>query len=371
MKILNVIRTMDPSGGGPQEGVRQMSSCLAKMGHTAETISLDGENIAPCRWNYGYSPRFIPRLLKNTSGYDAVLVHGLWQFHGLGTYLASKKNSFPYFVYAHGMLDEHFKKAYPIKHLKKSIYWHLFENRILRASRAVLFTAEDELLSAERSFNLNGIQKEITGYGTAKPPGDADSKRGLFFNKYPGLSGKELFIFLGRVHEKKGIDLALKSFSASIKNHPNIHLLISGPYHPKYRRRLERFIDTAGLTGKVTWLGMVTGDLKWGALYASKALILPSHQENFSFACVEALGCGVPVLISNKVNIWREIKDSSAGLISGDNESEAASMLQEFLRLDEDKIQLMSQNAKICFNKFEINISAKRLIDVIQKYGIK
>ena len=53
---------------------------------------------------------------------------------------------------------------------------------------------------------------------------------------------------------------------------------------------------------------MLTGDAKWGALYGCEAFVLPSHQENFGIAVVEALACGKPVLISNQVNIWREIE---------------------------------------------------------------
>ncbi len=59
---------------------------------------------------------------------------------------------------------------------------------------------------------------------------------------------------------------------------------------------------------------MLTGDLKWGAFRAAEAFVLPSHQENFGIAVVEALACGKPVLISDKVNIWREIVEDGAGL---------------------------------------------------------
>ena len=61
---------------------------------------------------------------------------------------------------------------------------------------------------------------------------------------------------------------------------------------------------------------MLTGDLKWGALHAAEAFILPSHQENFGIAVVEALACGKPVLISDKVNIWREIEADGACLVA-------------------------------------------------------
>ena len=64
--------------------------------------------------------------------------------------------------------------------------------------------------------------------------------------------------------------------------------------------------------------GMLQGDMKWGALNAAEVFCLPSHQENFGIAVAEALGCGTPVLISDKVNIWREIEADGAGLVDDD-----------------------------------------------------
>lgn len=56
--------------------------------------------------------------------------------------------------------------------------------------------------------------------------------------------------------------------------------------------------------------------------------ILPSHQENFGIAVVEALGCGKPVLISNKVNIWREIDSDNAGWVADDTYEGCLSLLK-------------------------------------------
>ena len=63
---------------------------------------------------------------------------------------------------------------------------------------------------------------------------------------------------------------------------------------------------------------MLKGDLKWGAFYAAEAFVLPSHQENFGVAVVEALACELPVLISDKVNIWPDIAHDEAGIVNAD-----------------------------------------------------
>jgi glycosyltransferase involved in cell wall biosynthesis len=94
-------------------------------------------------------------------------------------------------------------------------------------------------------------------------------------------------------------------------------LVIAGPgWDSEYGRRIgERINGEASIHA----VGMLEGDAKWGALYGCEAFILPSHQENFGIAVVEALGCGRPVLISDKVNIWREISEDGAGLVEEDS----------------------------------------------------
>jgi glycosyltransferase involved in cell wall biosynthesis len=132
-----------------------------------------------------------------------------------------------------------------------------------------------------------------------------------------------LILFLGRIHEKKGCDLLLRAWkevlSSGMRNISDIHLVMAGPADHAYGAEMKELAGKLGIGTRVTWTGMITGDLKWGSLRAADAFILPSHQENFGVSVVEALACGVPVLISNKVNIWREIEEDNAGLVENDD----------------------------------------------------
>jgi glycosyltransferase involved in cell wall biosynthesis len=65
---------------------------------------------------------------------------------------------------------------------------------------------------------------------------------------------------------------------------------------------------------------MLKGDVKWGAFYASEAFALPSHQENFGIAVAEALACGKPALLADKVNIAPQIAADGAGLMQPDTQ---------------------------------------------------
>ena len=78
---------------------------------------------------------------------------------------------------------------------------------------------------------------------------------------------------------------------------------------------LQSLAQRLGIAARVHWPGMLKGDVKWGAFRSAEALILPSHQENFGFVVAEAMACSTPVLVSNKVNIWREVEASRCGFV--------------------------------------------------------
>ena len=147
------------------------------------------------------------------SRYDAVIVNGIWQFHSFGAWRALRNSSTPYVLFTHGMLDPWFKKQYPLKHLKKWMYWPWAEYRVLRDAQAVLFTCEEERVLARESFWLYRCNEVVVSYGTAKPKGDPELERQEFFTRYPELRGKKLALFMGRIHPKKGCDLLIEAFA--------------------------------------------------------------------------------------------------------------------------------------------------------------
>jgi glycosyltransferase involved in cell wall biosynthesis len=111
---------------------------------------------------------------------------------------------------------------------------------------------------------------------------------------------------------------------------------------------------------------MLRGDLKWGALRSADAFVLISHQENFGIAVVEALACGTPVLISDQVNIWREIADHHAGLVCADTREDAARALCAWAEMERPARARFAARARDCFSaRFHIQQAAKRLLDVL------
>jgi glycosyltransferase involved in cell wall biosynthesis len=263
------------------------------------------------------------------------------------------------------MLDPWFKRTYPLKHFKKLLYWPWAEYRVLRDAAAVFFTSEEERRLARESFSLYRCREVVLSFGTAAPAMDSARARESFFDAFPNLRGERFFLFLGRLHEKKGCDLLIEAFGQVRNSSERIHLVMAGPCaQPDYLRHLQQM--AAASDGMISFPGMLSGDVKWGVLSAAETFVLPSHQENFGIAVAEALASGTPVLISNKVNIWREIEADGAGYVENDDLSGTTNLLKRWLATTPDARSTMRENAKKSFaNRFEIERATDSLLAAI------
>lgn len=134
---------------------------------------------------------------------------------------------------------------------------------------------------------------------------------------------------------------------------------MAGPDDSKLAKKLKLRSSSLGLADRVVWTGMLQGEIKWGAFYSSEIFILPSHQENFGIVVAEALACGKPVLISNKVNIWREIINCKAGFVDEDDISGTLNNFRKWLAMSAEEYSEMSARATNCFNdKFHVRQTA-------------
>lgn len=411
MKILHVIDTADPAVGGPVESIRTLSICHAASGHEVDIVTLDPSDspwlgrmpgktyaLGGGAGGYAFSLRLAKWLNTHSQHYDAIILNGLWKFSGAAVLWArggsnslsangsSRRRKTPYFVYPHGMLDPWFKHQYPAKHLKKAVYWSLCEQHVLRNAAAVCFTCEEERILAGKTFQPYRCQERVVGLGVVRPPADSEAQKAAFLEKFPGLKGRNYLLFLGRIHEKKGADLILRTYALLKGDYQKLpDLVIAGPASSM---AYQRFLyDLAGQSGlvisdgrdpalvddrpRVHFLPMLGDDLKWGAFRGCDAFLLPSHQENFGMAVVEALACGRPVLISDKVNIWREIERDGAGLVAEDTVSGLRKLLRVWFGLSDATRTFMERRAQHCFKQsFDIQTAADALISVIRQSSV-
>ena len=390
LRLLNVTASIDPAAGGVSEAILRMSKAVVGLGHSVEIVSADDPKSG---WNEGTeipihlkgpplgrleaSPHFNAWMMENCGRFDAIISHGLWRDNSRMTRRAARAAKRPYFIFPHGMLDPWFKRYYPMKHLQKSVFWWLTEHAVLRDARAVLFTCKEELLLARETFKPYDVVERVVPLGTGNPPQNIAQQGEAFFRAFPQLRGKRMILFLGRLHEKKGCDLLLRAFLKLLESKPrevwaDLHVMVAGPCaHAEYLHALQAIATRCeGFSpGCVSFPGMVSGDLKWGAIRQAEVFILPSHQENFGIAVVEAMACGTPVLITRPVNIWREIEASGAGLVEDDTAEGCSRLLERWLALtEEEKIAMATKAIRSFQADFEITQTAVSLVDTIRSF---
>ena len=380
MKLLRLIRCLNPTGGGPIEGIRQITPHLAALGVRTSVASLDPPDapwlqhqpfeaigLGPVAGGYGYRRGLPGRIRALARQHDAVIIEGIWQYHAFATWRALRGSGIPYFVYSHGMLDPWFKRTYPLKHFKKWAYWPWADYRVLRDATGVLFTTEQERQLARQSFWLYRANESVVGYGTSAPPGDADLQREVFLQRFPHLRGKRLLLFLSRIHPKKGVDLLIEAFAAVASSDPRLRLVIAGPDQLGWQAALQRRAAELGIAERITWAGMISGDLKWGAFRCAELFCLPSHQENFGIVVAEALACGLPVAIAEPVNIAAEVAAAKAGLLHADTTAGTTAALRQWLELPTaEHAQMGIRGVQLFADSFDFASVACALMPVLE-----
>jgi glycosyltransferase involved in cell wall biosynthesis len=379
LKILQLVHTLDPSVGGVAAAVFGLSRGMANRGHNVEIVVLD-DPAAP--WltnidlpvhplgvgltNYRYSPKLFPWLKQNGGRYDKVIVNGIWQYLSFAAWRRYAKSAVPYFVFPHGMLDPWFKETFPLKHFKKWLSWPWADYRVLRDAAAVIFTAEEERLLARKSFWLYRVREKVSPLGVNAAPPVSSEARENYFQRFPQLRDKRILLFLGRLHPKKGCDLLIEAFAQV--NDESYSLVLAGPDQVGWQASLQQRVADLNLQSRVVFTGMLEGEMKQAALAVADAFILPSHQENFGMAVVEALAVGLPVLISNRINIWREVDQDGAAYVESDDLSGTVRLLNRWLATPQNVRDGMRANARRCFEqRFEINRAVDSLLGILNE----
>jgi glycosyltransferase involved in cell wall biosynthesis len=387
MRLLHVINSTNPHGGGPIEAIHQTVRELQPRGHENEIVCVDLPDspwladvecqvhaLGPAATSYRYSARTAGWMEANLARFDAALVHSVWQHPGHALSRAARKVQVPYFVYTHGSLDPVHKRVFWMKHPQKMVMWVLKERCFLERSTGVFYTCEEERDLALNSFwpRLSGTNAAIVPYCTGEPPTNVERQKAEFRNSFPVVKDRPFLLFLSRLHPKKGPDLLLSAFAAARKKYPDHLLMMAGPGSDTYVKALQRQAENEGLKDVVLWPGMLRGDLKWGAFRTADAFVLCSHQENFGIAVVESLACRLPVLTTNRVNIWKTVADSNAGYIGTDTVESCSDMLEQWAELSVPEKNTMRQNARQCFEThYSAKQAAETLLQLFATRGVK
>jgi glycosyltransferase involved in cell wall biosynthesis len=269
------------------------------------------------------------------------------------------------------MLDPYFQTApgRKIKAIRNWVFWKLVERKIIHDASGLLFTCEMEKILARRTFKPYQPKTElVVGLGVDAPPMYTTAMSDVFTSKSGLEKNRPYLLYISRIHEKKGIDLLVTSYlNLEQEKIPLPALVIAGPgRETAYGEKIQLI---ASKSQNIVFTGMLAGAAKWGAFYGCQAFILPSHQENFGIAVVEAMTCGKPVLISNQINIWKEIIDFGAGLVAQDTEAGCRELLEKWMALLPEEKEQMGECAKLCYQKkFSIHAASQHLLQAVSSH---
>ena len=257
--------------------------------------------------------------------FDIVHIHGLYRFPPtLAAYL-SRRYDVPYIVRPHGALDPYLhNKSAAGKIRLKRLYGRWFDLPNLNAAAAIHYTAERE--QARAAFLKLRSPSFVIPNGLKSDWNESRFKRGRLRDRW-GVGDAPVVLFLGRITVGKGLDLLIPAFDAVRQMEPNACLVIAGPDDDGYGEEVSRWVSELGLGGNVRIVGPLNGIDVPQAYRDADVLAQTSHTENFGMTIVEAMACGLPVVISDQVGIHPEVSRSGAGLVTSRNASEISQAL--------------------------------------------
>ena len=362
LKILHVVNSIAPKYGGAGIAPKMLAFAQAKNGHdvtvcTTNTDYPEGTLTVPLNtsiYSDGISIFYFPAsyrallisfpmwkwLNSNIASYDIIHIHGLYRFPVTSAGLISKIHGMPYLITPHGSLDPFLYRQSQNNLFLKRIYERLFEIPNLNHASAIHYTTREE---AQLTQFLNLRAKPVV-----VPNGiDWESYRNLpakgVFKETIGISkDTKLVLYLGRINFKKGLDFLIPAFKLVAKLFPDARLAIVGPDSNGYASKVKKWCKEQQIIDRVCFKDYVSPDVARQAYVDADVFALPSYTENFGMTVVEAMACGCPVVISNRVNIWQEVRKAGAGLVVGLDSNELAEAIIKILG-DKDAASAMGQ----------------------------
>lgn len=285
-----------------------MSSKGAKLSSRTEVRNVYGirtvylNSVVRYRWT-GIAPDLLRYARREFKDFDVIHIYGFREYLTFVAAMWARRIRKPYVLQTLGTIPRITRSR-----VKKFLFDTLFGHSVLRGATALIAKTPID----REPYLLAGIPSEkieLIPNGISTPPELEELEGGEFRREYDIEEEETLFLFVGRIHPVKGVDLLARAFS---KLGEGARLAIVGP-DEGYRREIERFVSKAGLRKQVIFTGPLYGPKKWAAYQDADVYILPSIHENFGMTVLEAMICDTPVIVTEGCGIAPQVKDR-AGL---------------------------------------------------------
>ena len=337
MKILHVIRNLAVATGGPVTALCGLAEAQAELGHDVLIVATEaaGVTVEPksvcchvvTKWpgTWSWTPALRGLLNRQVPAADILHLHMVWDYPVWTAARAAMRHGKPFILRPCGQLDSW---SLSQRGLRKRAYLRFCGTQLHQAA-AIHFTSEGERHGARHI--ASGVPSFVIPIGIAEAAYSNLPPRNTFAARFPQLAGRRIVLYLGRLHPKKQPDLLITAFAQVAPDVDGLHLVLAGPGNSGYISDLQSRVKNMGIAARTTFTGPLIGPAVTEAYRSADVFVLPSLQENFGIAIVEAMAASCPVLVSNCVDLAAKINGAKAGLTSPCTVEDISASLRKIL----------------------------------------
>ncbi len=375
MKILQIAENLYLESGGPTKVVCELAEILNRKGLPTTVFSTASAkkwgNIRPLaaeskifEQNFlsffwpGHSVAFAEAIIKNIKNFDVVHVHEIWHYPHFIACLAARVAGIPYVVAPHGAMD---RWCWRRRALAKNLFFNIVEKEIFSGAAAVQALTRAEAEDIKKRAPASRIVKIPNGINlddfALMPQRDE-------FERNFGIAPQEkMILYLGRIDQKKGLDLLSLAFGAVSRKKNNARLVIAGPDNSEYAREIKKILENQKVADKTIFAGNLSGSAKMAALARADVFVLPSYSEGFSMAILEAMVCGIPSIFTQQCN-FPEAGENKAALIIDCDQYQLAEAINIVFDSAETSAQIGANAKKLITRDFSLEAVSARMISL-------
>jgi glycosyltransferase involved in cell wall biosynthesis len=385
LKILHVVRYFTWPYGGPVRSVYDRANSLASRNHEVTIYTTDvgpvhrldeRDKIRSDRdvhiryfrclnnWTanasqFTFSPEMQSAFAAEIENFDIIHTHETRGFPNLCVWHFARKHSIPYVLEARGTLPTALPQQKKMYVLAKYLSDRIIYRRIVKDASKVIALTQSESLSYEKlgveKRNIEVIPNAIDQAYFEKLPA-----RGEFRQRYGIEHEEKIILFLGRIHETKGLERLLRAFYGLNKEVNDVRLVIAGP-DGGYLTRLRENIRHLGITDHVLLTGPLYDNAKLEAYVDADVYVQPSFYDAYPLSPLEACACGTPTIVTNRCGVAERIKDV-AYVVDYD-----ADQLRSAMRNLVNSAGLRSEMGRRSLTKVREQYNAERIVDDLEK----
>ncbi len=373
MKILHVIPSIDKVRGGPSESIIDLVDSLNKSGQETELLTTfsDDPNFVPVdysrikekvhllpRKQFLFYEQYVPILkswlMNNVSKYKVIHIHSVFNYTSYVAMTCARRKRVPYVLRTLGHLNEYDLRK---KGFLKKFWLNFVDINNLNLVSAFQSTSNSETNEIKKLFPFAKV--EAIPHGIRLPV--------LSFK----AEVKDIkLLFISRLHKKKNIPAILEAISRAVKGGISINLKIAGEPNPgdeEYKNYLIKIVQDLNIQNHVEFCGFLSGQAKEDSFRWADVFVLPSFDENFGVAVMEALSYSVPVIISPQVALSKEVREFGGGWITDEKNPQSADSVLEILeRIHQNKNLILeeSKKARLVAERFSWENNSRALISL-------